>query len=255
MFNRYPMHDPRTVARDIPGVFDNLFPQLLTGIVAHFNRRSASQGDIKALPEYCVKQSMLAPSMLFEIAYARAEQQLDDAGTDWNVCLEKAFERQRRHFNARLPLTLCDDDMKVANFVANNLLKMLRRIEKEDSVQKLKCRPFIPGYQWIASGQGDFSIGTKLIEVKCTGRHFSSSDYRQVLMYWLLSYAYAIENDGVEWSHIIFINPRLNYVLELDFDDIISVIASGRSKIDVLELFSSMVGDHAPRASDDRLLF
>ena len=73
--------------------------------------------------------------------------------------------------------------MKVADFVANNLLKMLRKIEKEDGFQKLKSRPFIPGYQWVASGQGDFSIGTKLIEVKCTGRHFSTSDYRQVIMY------------------------------------------------------------------------
>ena len=29
--------DPRTVARNIPGIFDEIFPQLTPGIVMHFN--------------------------------------------------------------------------------------------------------------------------------------------------------------------------------------------------------------------------
>lgn len=30
--------DPRTVARDIPGVFDEVFPQLTPGVVAYLNK-------------------------------------------------------------------------------------------------------------------------------------------------------------------------------------------------------------------------
>lgn len=41
-------------------------------------------------------------------------------------------------------------------------------------------------------------MGDKLIEVKCSGRNFGSADYRQILMYWLLSYMASIEKDTPE---------------------------------------------------------
>lgn len=36
--------DPRTVAREIPGVLNEVFPQLTPGIVAHFNASAESPG-------------------------------------------------------------------------------------------------------------------------------------------------------------------------------------------------------------------
>ncbi len=35
--DRSPMRDPRTVARDIPGVLDVLFPRLTSGLVNSLN--------------------------------------------------------------------------------------------------------------------------------------------------------------------------------------------------------------------------
>lgn len=47
-----------------------------------------------------------------------------------------------------------------------------------------------------------------------------------------------------EWSDVLLVNPRLNKVVKISFNDVIRVIGAGRTKVDLLELFSSMVADH-----------
>lgn len=248
-FNRFPSRDPRTVARDIPGIFDAIFPQLTSGVVAYFNKRTVTFEECEALPDDLVKASTLSHAMLFEIAFARGEQLLNGmTDADWNDCLQVAVKRQRRHFDAHLPDALLDADKTVADWVGKNLDTMLTHLQSNLEGSVLVASPQIPGYQWIASGVGDFSLGTNLIEVKCTNRHFGSADYRQILMYWLLSYASAIERDSPEWRNGILLNPRLNYVLEISFNEIIEVTGAGKSKIEILELFSSIVGDYGRRS-------
>lgn len=243
------MKDPRTVARDIPGIFDVIFPQLTAGVVVYFNKRAVSFKDIEAIPDELVKASTLNRAMIFEISFARGEQLLNGKkNANWDDCLKVATRRQRRHFDAKLPNALLDADMVVAEWVGKNLADMLAQIQASASAEKLISAPEISGYQWIASGEGDFSLGPKLIEVKCTKKNFGSADYRQVLMYWLLSYASAIEHDAPEWTSCILLNPRLNHVVEIPFNDIIGATAAGRSKVEILELFSSIVGDYALKA-------
>jgi hypothetical protein len=246
--DRLPAKDPRTVARDIPGIFDALFPQLIPGIVLHFNRKAISFANCREVPDELVKASILNRAMLFEVAFARGEQLI--AGVeeaDWDACLKVAVERQRRHFDAKLPDALTPADKTVAELVAMNLASMLNQIQEKTKDLPLVRSPKIPGYQWIASGCGDFSLGTRIIEVKCTNKHFSASDYRQIVIYWLLSYASSIEKGTPEWTNGMLINPRLNHALEFSFDEIISVIGAGRSKVELLELFSSMVGEYSLR--------
>ncbi|WP_213286004.1 hypothetical protein [Bradyrhizobium sp. sGM-13] len=193
-------HDPRTIARDIPGVLDALFPQLAQGVVASINRRSVSLPELEVVPPELIDASRLQKAMLFEIAVAAAEQLINrQESIDWDVCLEVAVDRQRKHFDAVLPLSLSESDKAAALWVANNLFTMLSKFRSQAPDEKFECAPRIPGYQWIASGVGDFSVGATLIEIKCTSKHFSSSDYRQILMYWLLSYCAAIESGEPEW--------------------------------------------------------
>ena len=246
--DRLPVKDPRTVARDIPGIFDAIFPQLTLGIVKHFNRKTISLVDCNALPDDLVKASELNRAMLFEVAIARGEQLLTGIEeADWAACLNIAVERQRRHFDAKLPDALAAADKTVADWVGKNLVTMLNSIQATVRDIPLVQSPKVPGFQWIASGCGDFSHGTTLIEVKCTNKHFAASDYRQIVMYWLLSYASSIERGTAEWTNGILINPRLNLVLEFSFDEIIVIIGAGRSKVELLQLFSSMVGDYSLR--------
>jgi len=220
-YSRFPMKDPRTVARDIPGIFDVIFPQLTTGTVAYFNKKAVIFSDLKVLSEDDVQSSTLQKAMLFEIAFARSEQILNGfSEADWDDCLR----------------------------VANNLAAMLHYMKLNAPEYELIHSPRVPGYQWIASGEGDFSLGQTLIEVKCSSSNFGSADYRQVLMYWLLSYASAIEQNTLEWKSVTLLNPRKNYVVDLSFNEIIEVTAAGKSKIEILELFSSMVGDFALKA-------
>lgn len=247
-YNRLPLRDPRTVAREIPGIFDVIFPQLTPGAVCYFNK-AAKGYDVRDVPESAVSQSALEKAMLFEIAVARAEQILEGKQTpDWDACLNLATLRQKRHFDAKTPDNLSENDLRIAELVGSNLVAILNQIQKDSPTETLKQAPLIPGYQWIAPGNGDFSIGQSLIEVKCKGSNFGSADYRQILMYWLLSYSASIESDVPEWSTGILINPRRNKVVMVSFNELIKVTSAGRSKIEILELFSSLVGDYALRS-------
>lgn len=180
--------------------------------------------------------------MLFEVATAVGEQLLSTPDVDWDSALKAAVIRQRRHFDAKIPSSLSKADLDAAIGVANNLAFMLDSVSR--SYGELSMSPRIPGYQWISSGNGDFSAGLALIEVKCTSKRFSASDYRQVMMYWLLSYASAVEGRGAEWTHGVLLNPRLNRLVSFRFDDIVMLLGAGRSKVDVLEYFTSLIGDH-----------
>lgn len=239
--------DPRTVGRDIPGIFDALFPQLIPGIVAHYNRRSYPIPGNFALPDLLIRTSSLNRAMLFEVAFARAEQLIAGSQSDWGACLQVATARQRRHFDANLPERLSSADVEVAEHVASNLWSSLQYLMAKYNDEVLISSPAILGFQWIASGTGDFSLGQRLIEIKCSNRHFSSADYRQVVMYWLLSYAAAIESKTEEWENLILLNPRMNYVLELSFEEVVTTIAAGRSKVELLELLGTMVGKNSSR--------
>ena len=245
-YSRLPMKDPRTVAREIPGIFDVIFPQLTSRVISYFNKKAVTFPDLNALPNNLVQSSTLQQAMLFQLAYARGEQILNGLSeANWDDALSVAIRRQRHHFDAQLPDEILPIDIEAAEWVASNLAAILHHMQSNVPEYKLIHSPEVTGYQWITSGEGDFSLGSTLIEVKCTNRHFGSADYRQVLMYWLLSYASAIEHDTLEWKNITLLNPRNNYVAELSFDEIIEVTAAGKSKVEILELFSSMVGDFA----------
>ncbi|MDD9999767.1 MAG: hypothetical protein OXQ89_18665 [Rhodospirillaceae bacterium] len=247
--------DPRTVARNIPGIFDVIFPQFTPGIVIYLNKRIKSSVGIDSTTLEMVNRSVLNRAMLFEVAFARGEQLLSGkASAEWDECLQVATQRQRLHFDASPPESLTDADMAIADFVGHNLAHMLGEIQTENGTAELVHSPRIPGYQWIQSSEGDFSIGTTLIEVKCTSKKFGSADYRQVLMYWLLSYASSIENRYSEWTNCILINPRLNHIVKFSFDEIINFISAGRSKVEVLELFSFVVGDYGLKLMSDSSL-
>lgn len=252
VYSRRPIRDPRTVARDIPGIFDVLFPQLTVGMVAHLNENIRPCVEVNAVPFELTEASTLRKAMLFEVAFARAQQILaGSVGANWSECLQVATNRQKRHFDAVVPSSLSNVDKRIAEWVGHNLAHMLQLIQSNNPMFKLVHSPSIVGYQWIDSGEGDFSVGTHLIEVKCTNKKFGSADYRQILMYWVLSYASAIERGSNEWTRCILLNPRLNYVLDISFDEIIRLSASRRSKVELIELFSFVVGEYGLKAQGD----
>ena len=88
---------------------------------------------------------------------------------------------------------------------------MLTHLE-EKRMEEVSREPLIPGYGWIGNSIGDYSQETTIIEVKCTNKHFSSADYRQVAMYWLLSYIRSLEKGGNSWEIAILLNPRRNVI-------------------------------------------
>jgi hypothetical protein len=237
-----PVNDPRTIARDIPGLFDALFPRLVPAFVANLNRQSIQVPECQAVPPDLVSASSLQRAMLFEVAVAATEQLITGhSAVDWDACLSVALRRQREHFDAKLTSHLSATDKEVSLRVATNLVSMLRYLQSTSAGEPLVHAPEVPGYQWIASGVGDFALGEDIIEVKCTNKHFSSADYRQVVMYWLLSYSAAIEVGGREWVGVTLVNPRLNLIVKFKFDDLIEVISAGRSKVELVEILSSMI--------------
>lgn len=235
-----PANDPRTVARNIPGVFDSLFPQLTPCVVAHFNR-SAKQSTCPIVPVELVKESKLQKAMLFELAFVVGEMLIRGSNIDWDECLRIAVARQQRYFDANTPGELSSIDKQIAKMTGENIAEMITHLGKERK-QSIRPAPVIPGFQWISSGNGDFDIGPTLIEVKCSSSNFSASDYRQIVMYWLLSFAASVERNYAEWSEGVLLNPRSAKYVVLKFDNFLHVINGGRSKVETLQLFSSIVG-------------
>lgn len=238
--------DPRTVAREIPGVLDEVFPQLTPGVVARFNN-TASTVAVTPLADNLLRQSKVQRAILFELGCVLGERFLKGASVvDWLGCIDETAQRQRKYFDVELPINLTLEDQVLAETVGRNLagaLGGIAAIEEEPVV----IGPRIPGLEWIASGQGDFSVGRTLIEVKCTSKRFSSADYRQVAIYWLLSFAAAVEGRGAEWTELMLLNPRSGEKVCLKVDSLLAVISGGRTKVDILQLFQALVGARLTR--------
>lgn len=232
--------DPRTVAREIPGLFESVLPQLTPGVVSSLNRES-QESRCQPIPEADIAACNLQHAMLFELGFAAGEMLIAGGAVDWDKCVEAAIGRQRRHFDARIPSEIPEHDRQVALRVGENLALMLRELN-ERRPGEIICAPPVSGFQWIASGNGDFAIGPCLIEVKCAARNFTSPDYRQLMMYWLLSYARAIETDLPEWGEGILLNPRSARYVALRFDALLRIVSAGKTKADVISLFASLIG-------------
>lgn len=236
---RNPANDPRTVARNIPGAFDSLFPQLTPSVVAHFNR-TAQLSLCTPIPIEMVQASKLNKAMLFEIGFTIGEKLLAGNSIDWDDCLRIAIARQKRYFDAKVPNELTKLDEQIAEITGRNIATMINELAA-DRNHPIVPTPAVPGFQWISSGYGDFEIGPTLIEVKCSSGNFSAPDYRQVVMYWLLSFAASVENNRAEWTEGILLNPRSAKYVLFKFDDLLRVISGGRTKVEIFQLFSSMV--------------
>lgn len=246
--SRLPTRDPRTVARDIPGVLDILFPHLTGGLVNALNSNMFAFPDVQSISAEAIEASSLQNAMLFEISMVRAESVLcGDGAASWDECLKVASSRQRRHFDARIPEKLELSDISVADHAARNLVTMLNSIRAQRSFAVLEHAPLIPGLGWVASGNGDFALGSTLIEVKHTARNFGASDFRQVLMYWLLQYARTVENDGPVWSDVLLLNPRRNAALLVSYDHLLRSASASSNRVELIELLRSAVGQDFDR--------
>jgi hypothetical protein len=239
---RLPLRDPRTVARDIPGVLDVLFPRLTGGLIASLNRSLFSFSGIAPVPDKLVEKSHLQKAMLFELSMARAEFQLEgQSEPSWDECLRVSIDRQKWHYDAKVPAQLEQCDLDVASHSANNLVAMLTSLQSQYPDMRLQRSPVIPGLGWISSGVGDFSLGSFLIEVKHTDRNFLSRDFRQVLMYWLLKYAACVEKQDAVWSDCVLLNPRLNSGLLVNFSLLLGSASANSSRVELFELLRTMV--------------
>jgi hypothetical protein len=202
-----------------------------------------SFAEIAPVSDELIERSHLQKAMLFELAVARAEIMLDGNDTpNWDDCLRVSADRQRWHYDARVPVQLEQCDMDVAFRAANNLIAMLLSVQRQYPNMRLQKAPLIPGLGWIASGVADFSLGSILVEVKHTDRNFVSADFRQVLMYWLLKYAASVEQQDEVWSDCLLLNPRRNSGLLVNFDYLLRSASENSSRVELFELLRSIVG-------------
>ncbi len=203
---------------------------------------------ISPVPDEIINKSQLQKAMMFDLSMVRAESELRSGmPASWEECLAVASKRQRRHFDARIPEKLEPNDILIADQAACNLVAMLSSIQTQYPSDILEHAPFIPGLGWVASGNGDFAIGSTLIEVKHIERNFGAADFRQVLMYWLLRYAQTIENDTVIWSNVLFLNPRRNAALLVNYNDLLRSASGLMTRIELVELLRSVVGQDLDR--------
>ncbi|WP_417316300.1 hypothetical protein [Cycloclasticus pugetii] len=233
--------DPRTIARNIPGILNAIFPGLTPGIVSFYNKLAIDCA-MTVVPEASIQASELQKSLLFELAFAVGEQLVLGNKPTWDECVATATDRQSRFFDAISPSKVSENDQRIALLVADNLVTTVKQVAAEGN-SAYGVAPVIPGYRWIDSGTGDFFAGSTLIEVKCIAGNFSTADYRQVAMYWLLSYAAAVETGNYEWRSCVLMNPRTGKLVNIDFDEFIRLTGGGRSKVEILQAFAATLTD------------
>lgn len=247
-FERYPIRDPRTVARDIPGVLDVLFPRLKGGLVTSLNRQAVSYEGVEPVVEELVAKSRIKKALLFEIAMVQAEHIVNgEHDPSLGLCSREAWVRQSRHYKGRPAMRLADSDVAVVKQTSINLVTILRRLQEELPNSEIEVSPAIPGLGWISSGNADYSLGPLLIEVKNTDRNFISNDFRQILMYWLLRYNSIIETRKPIWTTCVLLNPRRNFVVKFGIDFILESASSNLNRVELNELLRSLAGGDLER--------
>lgn len=235
---KLPHKDPRTVSRDIPGISEVIFPSLVPGLVTYLNRTSVSLPGLLALTESDIQQSQLAKAMLFEIAYVMAEKILRNEKYEIDDCIGEAIQRQSRFFDATPPKEVTANDLKLIEMTATNLCHGLSYMAEG---KEIVIAPVIPGLGWISSGVGDFAFSDILVEVKCSNKNFSASDYRQLLFYWLLQYASVIRTQERKWTTGILFNPRRNCMVEVDLQHLYSLVANEKNVVEAIEMLESLM--------------
>jgi hypothetical protein len=60
-------------------------------------------------------------------------------------------------------------------------------------------------------------------------------------MYWMLKYTRSIENDGDVWSEILFLIPRRNVALLLNYDHLLQSASARLNRVELIELLRSAV--------------
>ena len=231
--------DARTVSRELGGLFEAVFPRLVPSIVGHMNRKySESLNGCRAIPVELVRKSSLQKAMLFEIAVAVAEMTRWERGEfDLDVCIFRATQRQRKYYDAKLSKTLTDCDKEIVFWAANNMNTMLDHVEFVHG-NAIVAEPSVPGFGWIANSIGDYACGNCIVEVKCSGRPFSSADYRQVTIYWLLAYMQSLERQSGGWENLVLLNPRMNIMVSVEYQDLLTLISGGRSTLEIVQAFA-----------------
>lgn len=239
--------DPRSVARDVPGLFEIVFPGLTPGLVAHLNATSFTlEGE--AVDDKDVRRCKLGPALLFEVACVRVDRLVEKDADSGNPqsCLAEAWRRQSRFYDAQYVESIDEHDWSVACKVGDSLHDALVN-ESRSRRQPLVVRPLVAGCQWIAGSCGDYSTGDCIIEVKCIAGNFSGADYRQVLIYWMLSLIADVEGRGEVWKRAVLINPRRKLVVDLDLQNFLTVVGRGATHIEMMQRFLSVVGERMPR--------
>jgi hypothetical protein len=223
-------------------LLDIVFPRLSGGLVSSLNRKMFQFNSATAVDESLVAQSTQKKSMLFEIAVAYAEQIIGgDEDPNLSRSVSLATYRQQRHFDAHPPQPLSEVDLSIILSVSSNLVNMLNDFAAQQFTDVIVVRPKIPGFGWIGTGLGDFAIEDVLIEVKNTDRNFIANDYRQILMYWILSYAKGLEAGSSVWGKYLLLNSRLNRAVFGSFDSLIEAASGGLSRVEVYEYLRTII--------------
>jgi hypothetical protein len=185
-------------------------------------------------------EELFRPSLVFEIAIALTEQSIETGSSTWSTALGTAVSRQRRYFDAAIPEAVDESSQAFAKLVAQRLLAMFGTVGRE-GLDPIVAKPKIPGFDWIDSGEGDFEIGSTIIEVKCTAKPFSANDLRQILVYGLLREIDTLERGGRRWEHAILLNPRRGTMLQVSMNELCT-LSSGDSEIcSVIQRFRQAV--------------
>jgi len=106
-------------------------------------------------------------------------------------------------------------------------------LPSRQSEEAIMFVPYFKGAGILGPCNGDCQYGNTLVEVKAGERDLRSIDFRQVLIYYVISY---LENFTPRIENVLILNPRQGYRVGLSFADLMSAI-SGLSAVEFTAIF------------------
>lgn len=148
--------------------------------------------------------------------------------------VEREFEALEGVQGADFRLTP-DEEYEAAS-IGNRLVEAIPEyLPKQDIFQH---RPRLRGLGALTDCYADMAFGTTLVEVKSGERNLRSIDFRQIIIYYVLS---SMREEG-SYNYCYIVNPRQGYRIFFNFDSLIAAV-SAKPPVEFVAGFSDYLVD------------
>ncbi len=248
--------DLREFSRNFGGLLNEIFPLMNSGFINGFNEKyEIGLNFLDDISVSLMQETNIMEAFLFEFCLVFCEARISDNTLDlrrkFSSLWAQTILKQKKYYDCHIKKSSAlssselDAIVNVAHKILNNFLIMkekLTRLQTENNLD-IVISPVIPGFGTLDPSYADYSIGETLIEVKCTKSKFSTADYNQVFIYWLLSTMWnvLVDNKALLYKNFSLVNLRRGELIYINGFDFAYIVSGGKNFQSIIQMFSNIL--------------